>query len=139
MSKLSAFLADQLARNYFSLTKLFRKSENKTIELYTIEGKIERVKQLLREGELTLSEISYRLGYSNVQHLSNQFKKIVGSSVSQFKENLSLSAQSAVRLHQLIIEKEGSIAQRSVDLKRLNFGASHTETTAPCLHLSKVG
>lgn len=85
LSNLSAFLADRLARNYYSLTKLFSKNENKTIESYVIEKKIERVKRLLREGELTLSEISYRLGYSNVQHLSNQFRKVVGLSVSEFK------------------------------------------------------
>lgn len=83
--KLSKFLADQLARNYYGLTKLFSKHENKTIESYTIEKKIERTKRLLREGELTLSEISHRLGYSSIQHLSNQFKRTTGLSVSEFK------------------------------------------------------
>jgi AraC-like DNA-binding protein len=85
VTKLSAFLADQLAQNYFSLTKLFSKSEKTTIESYVIGRKIERVKRMLREGELTLSEIAYRLGYSTVQHLSNQFKKVAGLSVSEFK------------------------------------------------------
>ncbi|QLH32183.1 MAG: helix-turn-helix domain-containing protein [Cyclobacteriaceae bacterium] len=74
MSRLSAYLSDHLARNYFSLTKLFSRNQNKTIEAFAIERKVDRVKQLLREGELTLSEISYRLGYSNVQHLSKQFR-----------------------------------------------------------------
>jgi len=85
LSNLSAFLADQLARNYYSLTKLFSKNEHKTIESYTIEKKIERVKRMLLEGELTLSEISHRLGYSTVQHLSNQFRRVTGLSVSEFK------------------------------------------------------
>lgn len=85
VSKLSAYLANSLAKNYYGLTKLFSRSENRTIESYTIEQKIERVKQLLREGELSLSEISYRLGYSNVQHVSSQFKKMTGYSVSAFK------------------------------------------------------
>lgn len=84
-SKLSKFLADQLARNYYGLTKLFSKHENRTIESYTIEKKIERAKRLLLEGELTLSEISHRLGYSTVQHLSNQFRRATGLSVSEFK------------------------------------------------------
>jgi AraC-like DNA-binding protein len=47
--------------------------------------KIERVKELLKYGELTLSEISFQLGYSSVAHLSNQFKKITGLSASRFK------------------------------------------------------
>lgn len=85
VGKLSAYLADQLAKNYFGLTKLFTKTENRTIESYSIQQKIERVKQLIREGELTLSEISYRLGYSNVQHVSSQFRKMVGCSVREYK------------------------------------------------------
>lgn len=89
VSKLSAYLANSLAKNYYGLTKLFSRSENRTIESYTIEQKIERVKQLLREGELSLSEISYRLGYSNVQHVSSQFKKVVGYSVSEYKASFS--------------------------------------------------
>jgi len=89
VGKLSAYLADQLAKNYFGLTKLFTKTENSTIESYLIEQKIERVKQLLREGELTLSEISYRLGYSNVQHVSSQFRKTVGYSVREYKTSCS--------------------------------------------------
>lgn len=89
VSKLSPYLADRLAKNYFGLTKLFSKTENRTIESYAIEQKIERVKQLLREGELTLSEISYRLGYSNVQHASSQFRKVVGCSVSEYKATYS--------------------------------------------------
>lgn len=89
VSKLSAYLADRLAKNYYGLTKLFSKTESRTIESFAIEQKVERVKQLLREGELTLSEISYRLGYSNVQHVSSQFKKNVGISVSEYKATCS--------------------------------------------------
>ena len=107
VSKLSAFLADQLARNYYSLTKLFSKNENKTIESYAIGKKIERVKRMLREGELTLSEISYRLGYSNVQHLSNQFRKVAGCSVSEFKVNDILCEQHVLKLKRSTAEKTG--------------------------------
>jgi AraC-like DNA-binding protein len=85
VSKLSAYLADHLAKNYFSLTKLFTKHEKETIESYLIRQKVERVKRMLREEELTLSQIGYRLKYSTVQHLSNQFRKITGLSVSEFK------------------------------------------------------
>lgn len=91
VGRLSAFLADRLAKNYYGLTKLFSKTENRTIESFAIEQKIERVKQLIREGELTLSEISYRLGYSNVQHVSSQFRKNVGVSVSEYKATCSFN------------------------------------------------
>lgn len=87
--KLSSYLADQMAKNYYGLSKLFSKTEDQTIESYFINRKIDRVKQLLRENELTLSEIAYQLDYSNVQHLSKQFKKVAGYSVSQYKELLS--------------------------------------------------
>ena len=60
--------------------------EGTTIEHYLILQKIERVKELIKYGELTLSEISYKLGYSSVAHLSNQFRKTTGMTPSQFKK-----------------------------------------------------
>lgn len=83
--RLSSFLADSLAMNYFSLTKLFSKHEKVTIESYTIKQKIERAKRMLVEDELSLNQISYRLGYCSVQYLSSQFRKITGLSVYEFK------------------------------------------------------
>lgn len=90
VGKLSEFIADHLAKNYFSLSKLFSENQNKTIEAFAIEQKVNRIKQLLREDELTVSEMAYRLGYSNVQHLSNQFRKITGMSVSEFKNEYAV-------------------------------------------------
>ena len=58
---------------------------SRTIEQYLIQQKIEKVKELLVYDELTLSEIAYKLGYSSVAHLSNQFKKITGLTPSFFK------------------------------------------------------
>ncbi|MEW5799736.1 MAG: AraC family transcriptional regulator [Bacteroidota bacterium] len=83
---ISDYIAKQLKQEYHSLSKLFSSVENTTIEKYLIAQKIERVKELLVYGELTLSEISYKLGYSSVQHLSNQFKQFTGFTPSHFKE-----------------------------------------------------
>ena len=83
--KNSVFLAEQLGLSYAYLSKLFSKHEHLTIEKYIILQKIERVKELISYQELTLSEIAYNLGYSSVQHLSNQFKSVTGMSVSAFK------------------------------------------------------
>lgn len=82
---LSDYLSRKLAHEYSSLSALFSSVEGITIEKYFILQKIERVKELLIYDELSLSETAYRLGYSSVQHLSNQFKRILGMSPSQFK------------------------------------------------------
>jgi AraC family transcriptional regulator len=81
----SDYIVDKLGMDYHYLSTLFSSVENITIEQYIILQRIERAKELLKYGELTLSEISYKLGYSSVQHLSNQFKKVTGLTASQFK------------------------------------------------------
>ena len=91
---ISAYLADHLGMSYASLSKTFSKLEHTTIEKYLIVLKIERVKELLSYGELTLSEIAFRLRYSSVQALSNQFKKITGVSVSDYRHGTPLPRQS---------------------------------------------
>ena len=84
--KYSEYISREIGQSYNSLSALFSSSESITIEHYIILQKIERVKELLKYGELTLSEISYRLGYSSVQHLSTQFKKVTGLTPSQFRK-----------------------------------------------------
>jgi len=81
----SVFLSEKLHLPYPQLSKIFSRQENTTIEKYFIKLKIEKVKELISYNQLTLSEIAYRLKYSSVQHLSNQFKKTTGMSVSDYK------------------------------------------------------
>lgn len=81
----SAYIAQEVGHDYHYLSGLFSSIENTTIEKYLILQKIERVKELLVYNEMTLSEISYQMGYSSVQHLSNQFKKVTGFTPSYFK------------------------------------------------------
>lgn len=83
--KLSVMLEEKLDKDYHYLTSLFSAVEGMTIEKYVILQRIEKVKELLLYDEMSLSEISYKLGYSSVQHLSQQFKKITGFTPSQFK------------------------------------------------------
>jgi AraC family transcriptional regulator len=83
--KQSEFIAQEVGKDYHALSTLFSSVENVTIEQYIILQRIERAKELLKYGEHTLSEISYTLGYSSVQHLSNQFKKVTGMTPSRFK------------------------------------------------------
>jgi AraC-like DNA-binding protein len=83
---LSDYLVENLNQDYSTLSNLFSEVENTTIEKYFISQKIEKVKELLIYNELTLSEIADMLNYSNVAHLSNQFKKITGFTPTYFKQ-----------------------------------------------------
>ncbi len=84
--KVSEYLADKLHQNYSSLSSVFSEQEETTIEKYLIHLKIERVKELLFYGEMTLSEIAWKLNYSSVAYLSSQFKQITGMSVTDYKK-----------------------------------------------------
>ncbi len=81
----SEYLARELGHDYRYLSSLFSSVEGITIEHYTILQRIERVKELIKYGDTTLSEIAYTTGYSSVQHLSNQFRKVTGMTPSYFK------------------------------------------------------
>lgn len=81
----SVFLTKELNQDYHSLSTLFSKTKGVTIEHFIILHKIERAKELIMYDELSLTEISYKLHYSSVAHLSNQFKKVTGLTPSFFK------------------------------------------------------
>jgi len=83
---LSQYLADILPHDYKYLSSLFSSREDFTIEKYYILQRIERVKELLSYGELTLSEIAWKTGFSSVHHLSAQFKKLTGMTPTQYKK-----------------------------------------------------
>jgi len=83
---LSEYLSSKLQVEYHTLSQLFSNQESQTIEQYYILQKIEKVKELLVYDELTLSEIAYKMNYSSVGYLSNQFKKVTGLTPTHFKE-----------------------------------------------------
>ena len=82
----SNFLSEKLDYDYTYLANIFSEVTGTTIEKFIIAHKIERVKELLIYDELSLSEISYKLNYSSVAHLSNQFKKVTGLTPTFFKQ-----------------------------------------------------
>ncbi len=83
--KLSNYLSSHLHHDYSYLSNLFSSVEGRTIENYFIEQRIEKAKELLVYGQLSLSQIAFELEYSSVAHLSSQFKKITGLTPSHFK------------------------------------------------------
>jgi AraC-like DNA-binding protein len=82
----SDYISKKLNYDYTYLSNIFSEVKGITIQQFIILNKIERVKELLLYDELNLSEISYKLHYSSVAHLSNQFKKITGLTPSYFKK-----------------------------------------------------
>ena len=85
MLNFSAYLAEKLNYDYNYLSNLFSEVKGTTIERFIISHKIERAKELLIYDELTLTEIAEKLHYSNVAHLSNQYKKVTGLTPTFFK------------------------------------------------------
>lgn len=84
-TNLSDYLAEKLNHNYTYLSNLFSEVKGTTIEKFYLSNKIERAKELLVYDELNLTEIAWKLHYSSVAHLSNQFKKMTGLTPSHFK------------------------------------------------------
>lgn len=82
----SDYLSEKLGYDYTYLANTFSEVKGITIQHFIIVNKIEKVKELLLYDELNLTEISYKLNYSSVAHLSNQFKKITGLSPSFYKQ-----------------------------------------------------
>jgi AraC family transcriptional regulator len=85
-TKLSLYLSNSVSHEYTYLSSLFSSVEGRTIENYFIEQRIEKAKELLVYGQLTLSQIAFELEYSSTAHLSTQFKKITGLTPTYFKE-----------------------------------------------------
>ena len=82
----SDYISEKLNHDYTYLANVFSEVKGITIQQFIIIHKIERVKELLLYNELNLTEISYKLHYSSVAHLSNQFKKITGLTPSFYKQ-----------------------------------------------------
>lgn len=84
--KFSNYLSEKLQHDYTYMANLFSEVQGTTIEQYIISNKIERIKELIMYDELNLTEISYKMNYSSVAHLSNQFKKMTGLTPTHFKQ-----------------------------------------------------
>lgn len=84
-SRISDYITYKLKLSYSYLSKIFSDITHSSIENYIILQRIERAKQMIIEEKLTLSEVAWKLNYSSLAHLSNQFKKTTGLSPSMFQ------------------------------------------------------
>ncbi len=82
----SDYLSAKLNHDYTYMANLFSEVQGTTIEQFIIAHKIERIKELIIYDELNITEIAFKMNYSSVAHLSNQFKKVTGLSPSHFKQ-----------------------------------------------------
>ncbi|SNS73309.1 transcriptional regulator, AraC family [Belliella buryatensis] len=89
---LSDYIKSKLYEDYSKLSHLFSSLEGVTIERFFISLKINKVKEWLFYEEINLTEISYKLDYSSVQHLSSQFKKVTGMTPSAYKKMIKSSS-----------------------------------------------
>ncbi|OYU56202.1 MAG: AraC family transcriptional regulator [Chitinophagaceae bacterium BSSC1] len=81
----SDYLSEKLQLDYTYMSNLFSEVQGTTIEQYIIANKVERIKELIIYNELNITEIAWKMHYSSVAHLSNQFKKVTGLSPTHFK------------------------------------------------------
>lgn len=92
------FISNKINLDYKYLSSLFSSVESITFEQYIINQKIERIKELIVYDELSLSEIAYKLNYSSVAYLSNQFKKVTGMTPTQFKKSVDKNRKTLDRI-----------------------------------------
>ena len=88
--KLSEYLSSSINYDYTYLSNIFSELEGSTIERFYIVSRIERVEELIVYEDLSITEIAYKLNYSNVSHLCLQFKKVTGQTPSTFKKQLEI-------------------------------------------------
>ncbi len=82
----TVYLSQQTNQEYPYLANLFLEMQGTTIQQYIIIHKVERIKELIIYGELSITEITWKMNYSSVAHLSNQFKKITGLTPTHFRQ-----------------------------------------------------
>lgn len=85
--KLSSYIEDSVGRDFRYISRLFSSVEGRTIQKYFMLQRIEYVKELLLDNNMSLAQIAFETGFSSVAHLSNAFKKSVGINLSDFKNS----------------------------------------------------
>ena len=100
--KTSYYLSKNLNYNYTYLANVFYQVTGQYLSDYIVFNKIEKVKELLTYDNLNISEIAWKMNYSSVSHLSNQFVKVTGIRPSQFKKNAEISFISLNNIEQLL-------------------------------------
>lgn len=79
----------KISPGYLSL--LFTERTGKNFIDYLTERRINKAKELLKHTDLKIYEISKMVGYNDAFYFSSSFKRVVGISPSEYRENLEAS------------------------------------------------
>ena len=101
----TVYLSQQTHQEYPYLANLFLEVQGTTIQQYIIIHKVERIKELIIYGELSITEITWKMNYSSVAHLSNQFKKITGLTPTHFRQLKEKRMQTMEEVGSLTVSK----------------------------------
>jgi len=101
----SDYISKRVNKDYTYLSNLFSNIEGITVEKYIIDQKIHRIKDLMVYEQLSLNEIAYKLKYSSVAHLSNQFKKVTGLTPSSYRELIFASEKKSGQIEPGVLKK----------------------------------
>lgn len=84
--KLSVHLSHETGNNYTYLANTFSDKEGITLERFFISQRIERVKEFIVYEDMSLNDIMYKLAFSSISHLCQQFKKVTGYTPAEFRK-----------------------------------------------------
>lgn len=87
--KLSSFVEERVGVDFNTLSRLFSEQESRSLQAYLMQQRIEYVKELLQDAQLTLGEIADCVGFSSVAHLSRAFKNVQGVTISDYRTSQS--------------------------------------------------
>lgn len=99
LCNINDLLAKKTGYNYRYLSRIFSETEQKTVERFIMEQKVEKVKELVANGNRSLADISFELNYSSVAHLSAQFKMITGITIREYRNRLRQKKGSGIKNH----------------------------------------
>ena len=70
------------------LSKLFKKENGITIQEYIAQLRINSACNFLKQTTMTVKQVAEYVGYTNVIAFSRMFKKLIGSTPSEYRENI---------------------------------------------------
>ncbi|MDX2242157.1 MAG: AraC family transcriptional regulator [Leptolyngbyaceae cyanobacterium bins.302] len=71
----------------FHFCRSFKRSTGFTPHQYVIRQRVERAKQLLKDGKLGIAEVAFVCGFTHQSHLNRHFKRLTGVTPKKFSES----------------------------------------------------
>jgi AraC-like DNA-binding protein len=78
-------LAERAHASPAHFSRRFKQTFGETPHQYLVTRRIERAKHLLRESELSVTEISLEVGFHSLGSFSTKFKELVGGTPTEYR------------------------------------------------------